>query len=204
MTGKNVRSLNALPILLVVFAGCQTDSARRGVDSAAGPKAATLVADTLRPPKQPAAGLSSVAAEPMQVCETVAQRWRRVAFSTVELRDTVASPRNHDQQHPERPDEVLPPTPACLVTARADSAIPDRRALYWPAPDWAAILSMSADGPDGNMMTYQRGIVRCEVSNSWDGEDDADTTKVPLKWYAQRTTCWRHNRTLIPADTVTF
>lgn len=170
-------------LALAVATACQREAARASADSQRVSTAAPSAAST---------------SEARKVCESVAQRWREVAFSHVGVRDTVADPVNHDAAHPNRPDEALGPTPACLVAARADSGS-GNTPLYWPAADWVPILVFSADGPDGGSMTYQRGLTRCQVSNSWDGDDDS--TYVPQKWFEQRTTCWQHNRALAPSDT---
>lgn len=198
--------MNRLLLSLVLVVACRPHDARQhapsSTDSARLQSMATHAADTSQPVTQAPASLSPMTADAKQVCDSVAQRWREVSFSHVELRDTVADPVNHDGFHPERPDEVVPPTAACLVVARADSGIDHTpRPLYWPASAWVALLYTGADGPDGSSMTYQRGLIRCQVSDSWDGEDDSDSTYVPQKWFEQRTTCWRHNRALVPADT---
>lgn len=197
-----VRSVNRLLFLLALTAACQRQAARPSADSQRLPNPATPAVATVEPVQQTAAPLSSILNEPRQVCDSVAHGWRDVPFSHVELRDTVANPVNQDAAHPNRPEEVVAPRAACLVVVRADSGIDHTpRPLYWPAIDWVPILFFAADGPDGSVMTYQRGLTRCQVSNQWDGEDDSDTTYVPQKWFEQRTTCWQHNRPLTPADT---
>jgi hypothetical protein len=145
---------------------------------------------------------SGPSSDARDVCDTILARWRQIHFAVAELRDSVANPSNRSSVEQDKPEEQLPPTPACLVIARTDSGLDDDlRTPYWPAPGWVPLLMFSADGPDGRMLNYQRGMVRCQVEDSFDGGDDADTTVVPLKWFAQRTTCWRHNRPLTATDT---
>jgi hypothetical protein len=57
-------------------------------------------------------------------------------------------------------------------------------------PTWVSLLSYSADGPDGNLVGYQRSAVRCTVASSWDGGDDSDSTYVPEDWFKEETSCW--------------
>jgi hypothetical protein len=60
---------------------------------------------------------------------------------------------------------------------------------------------MSADGPVGAEMHYQRGLTRCRVTQEWDGGDDDDSTYVATPFYRERLVCWRHWRALSPPDT---
>jgi hypothetical protein len=193
-----MRIVSPLLIILAVAIACQREAARASTDSPRGRSVAPLES---RPVKQPTA-LSAVSLDARQVCASVAQRWREVPFSHIEIRDTIANPVNRDALHPNLPDEVVPPTAACLVTARADSGIEHApRPLYWRSSDWAEILTMSGDGPGASSMSYQRGLVRCFVMQSWDSDDDSDSTYVPQKWFEEQTTCWRHSRALVPSDT---
>jgi hypothetical protein len=198
-----VHSLNPLVLLLAFAVACQREATRQTADS---PRArelapqATSVSDSGTHRTSPS--LSPVAVDARAACDSIAKRWRAVSFAHVDVRDTVANPINRDALHPNLPDEELPPVAACLVAARADSGlVKGSDLLDWKVPGWTPILSMSADGPDGSSLTYQRLLVRCHVSNSWDGDDDSDSTYVPQKWVEQRTTCWHHNRALIGADT---
>ena len=114
----------------------------------------------------------------------------------------MATPVNRDVTQLIRTDEKLSPTPACVIIARNDSGLSDHaHTPYWPAVGWTEIWAFSSEGPDGQMVTYQRGLVRCEVADSWEGGDESDRTAVPAKWFGQQTTCWRHNRRLVPTDT---
>jgi hypothetical protein len=75
---------------------------------------------------------------------------------------------------------------------------------YWHDAEqrgWVRLVRTMADGPDGSSLAYQRELVRCYVSETWDGGDDADSTSVPGTWYRQETWCWRQNRGLTAADT---
>jgi hypothetical protein len=148
-----------------------------------------------------ASSLPGVAGEARNVCDSVAQKWRAIPAALVEIRDTVAQPVNRNSIDQSLPDEQLAATPACVVLARADSGLPEgAKDPYWPA-DWAALWIISADGPGGSMLTYQRGLVRCQVHDQWDAGDDSDSTYVPSRWQEQTTLCWRHNRLLMPSDT---
>jgi hypothetical protein len=57
-------------------------------------------------------------------------------------------------------------------------------------PTWVSLLPYNADGPDGNLVGYQRSAVRCTVASSWDGGDDSDSTYVPEDWFKEETSCW--------------
>ena len=76
-----------------------------------------------------------------------------------------------------------------------------RERLFWSSPTWALLPRIAADGHSGSVRTFQRGRVRCQVSEEWDGGDDADTTYVPDPFYRESTLCWEHSRELVPADT---
>jgi hypothetical protein len=88
-----VRSVNRLLFLLALTVACQRPAARPSADSQRFPNPATPATATVQP-VQAAAPLSFIPAEPRQVCDSVAQGWREVSFSHVELRDTVANPVN--------------------------------------------------------------------------------------------------------------
>jgi hypothetical protein len=66
---------------------------------------------------------------------------------------------------------------------------------------WVRLVRTMADGPDGESAAYQRALVRCYVSESWDGGDDSDSTYVPGTWFQQETWCWRERRSLAASDT---
>ena len=57
-------------------------------------------------------------------------------------------------------------------------------------PHWVGLRRYVADGPDGNLVGYQRSVVRCTVASSWDGGDDSDSTYVPEDWFKEETSCW--------------
>ena len=62
--------------------------------------------------------------------------------------------------------------------------------LRWSGGDWRRLIEYHADGPDGNLSGYQRGLVRCTVAQSWDGGDDGDSTYVAEPRYWEELTCW--------------
>ena len=68
-------------------------------------------------------------------------------------------------------------------------------------PHWVSLLPYSADGPDGNLVGYQRRAVRCTVASSWDGGDDSDSTYVPEDWFKEETSCWLEPRGIAMTDT---
>ena len=68
-------------------------------------------------------------------------------------------------------------------------------------PRWVSLLPYSADGPDGNLVGYQRDAVRCTVANSWDGGDDSDSTYVPEDWFKEETSCWLQPGGIAVTDT---
>src|SRR5256885_10749955 len=103
---RTVRLLNVTPIALAVLVACQGE-ARRRTDSLRSRNPAPAAIATSQVPKQATAHRSSLPLEAAAVCDTVAQRWRGVPSSTVEVRDTVANPLNRDLQHRQQPDELL-------------------------------------------------------------------------------------------------
>ena len=88
------------------------------------------------------------------------------------------------------------------TSAHADG--PTDGHAYWPRAEqqgWARLGHADADGPDGSSSAFQRRSVRCYVSETWDGGDDADSTHVGGDWYRQQTSCWWHGRELTARDT---
>jgi hypothetical protein len=69
-------------------------------------------------------------------------------------------------------------------------------------PQWVSLLRYVADGPDGSLVGYQRGVVRCTVASSWDGGDDSDSTYVPEDWFKEETSCWSEPGGIAVTDTV--
>ena len=68
-------------------------------------------------------------------------------------------------------------------------------------PHWVGLLRYAADGPDGTLVGYQRGPVRCTVASSWDGGDDSDSTYVPEDWFKEETSCWLEPGGIAVTDT---
>jgi hypothetical protein len=88
-------------------------------------------------------------------------------------------------------------TDACWVRVRVEDI---RRLAPSPggeprvpfsASGWLPLLEFDADGPDGQSRVYQHELVRCQVTEHWDGGDDADTTYVPALWFDQEVACWK-------------
>jgi len=141
-------------------------------------------------------------------CQDVAGSWRNVAKVNVRVvRDTLLNdvPLMADSE----------PVIACQVVAEDSTALAAKdsvrlqrdgpaKSTYWPHAQrtgWLPLVHLVADGPDGSVMAYQRGVVRCVVDEAWDGGDDADSTYVPSPWYRQTTSCWPHSKPLSAHDT---
>jgi hypothetical protein len=67
--------------------------------------------------------------------------------------------------------------------------------------DWVSLPRYAADGPDGSVVGYQRGAVRCVVAASWDGGDDSDSTYVREDWLKEETSCWPEPGGIAVTDT---
>jgi len=170
---------------------------------------------TVATARQPAAPLpvqsvvtDTLAASARAICQEVATSWRDIARVEVRvIRDTLLDPVPLVADS----DAVR----ACLVVAedstafaKSDSVRLQRdgpaKSAYWERAEqsgWAHLIHLAADGPDGSVMAYQRGVVRCVVDQAWDGGDDADSTYVPSPWYRQTTSCWPHSKALSVHDT---
>lgn len=136
-------------------------------------------------------------------CDALTRFWGAVRLTSVAQRDTIVQPLNRDAMQEGVPDEQLSVTSACVVVAVSDSGNPvPAGALPPPINGWVEIWPISADGPDGRMQTLQRGVIRCQVTESWDGGDDADSTVARSRSYGQETVCWRHNRPVGTRDTL--
>jgi len=150
----------------------------------------------------------SAAPEARAVCDSIAALWRTVAQTTVAIHDTIVEPVDRNAVDQARRDEIHPPRPACAVDVnndslmkRADSAAQPDHERFFVAPGWTELWMFEADGPDGSSQTFQRGLVRCQRHQEWDGGDDADSTYVPDPFYREHARCWRHDRPIIPSDT---
>lgn len=139
-------------------------------------------------------------------CDSAFARWAAVAGAVLEHGDTTlyAGDLIADMIG----DSVLgsiPPAglPACHVAGTSPAGLDSagQARLYWPATGWVSLWRLTADGPDGAVQTFQRGLVRCQVSGEWDGGDDSDTTYVPSPFFRERTICLGQARPLLPSDT---
>lgn len=143
----------------------------------------------------------------LAVCDSALVRWQHESGAIVTSRDTVLGPGDFITDYvADKAVEVPPSTryPGCVVIGEhptgADTDI--ERRLYWKSANWLALPRLIADGPDGGVVTYQKGWVRCQVSNERDGGDDGDSTYIPAKFYRETTLCWRHSRQIEAADTM--
>jgi hypothetical protein len=189
----SLQSISPAVLALLVACASESQPAAKQADSDStrlAPSATTSAAPT-----------TAVAAEAREVCDSIRGRWKTAPHTQVEMRDTVANPINRNSVDQGTADESLPPTPACAVEALADSGVDADAAPYVSTPGWAEIWIISADGPDSQMLTYQRGMVRCQVESEWGSPDDADSTAAAQKSFRERSTCWKHNRPVVPADT---
>ena len=143
--------------------------------------------------------LGAPPAEVRAVCDSVVERWRAIPRAVVESADTTNVARETDYAA----DPHLSYA-ACVVTGRRDEGLDStmQHLRFWPASGWTSVWRLDADGPDGNVATYQRGMVRCEVWERWDGGDDGDSTYVPSPFYGEQTTCWRHRYRVLVTDTL--
>jgi hypothetical protein len=144
---------------------------------------------------------STVPVGARSVCDTVAARWRSVRQARVETRDSTANPINRNSIQQGLPDETLPQTPACVVAVEIDSGTTTSLPSYWPAAQWAELWIISADGPGSQLQTFQRGLVRCQMSSESDAGDPADSVAVASPWFTETTVCWQHPRPLVVSDT---
>lgn len=176
-------------VLPMVLAACTGRSAPPA-DGAATRAAATAAPAASVP--GPVAARTSPAVR--EVCDGVAAFWRGNS-DTVRVVDSLVAPWTSDTD-----------VDACVVLVyqshgmkRVNAQPPDTGAQTMgpvlalargTGPGWVPLYHYSADGPDGTVLGYQRGPVRCLVQQSWDGGDDTDTTYVPAEWFREVTTCW--------------
>ncbi len=189
---------------------CRGQGERRASADSAAARPASAVSQR-GPAEAPALGQGAAApvavpAEPKAVCTSVATFWRRYDSTDVRLVDSVVAPWASDTT-----------VSACLVFAyKEHSLLRNAKATADTAGErlgtalalvrssgsgWVPLYKMSADGPDGSDLAYQKGRVRCLVEQSWDGGDDSDTTYVPADWFRERTTCWLMPSVLTVSDT---
>lgn len=146
-----------------------------------------------------------------KTCDEVSRSWS--ATPLIELHVTVDSVMDVWAGATDTTDTT--PVRGCYVAAddstafaTSDSGHAPRGARaanpYWTDAEqrgWVRLARTIADGPDGSSSAYQRELIRCYVSETWDGGDDADSTYVPGTWYRQETWCWRRRSGLAAADT---
>jgi hypothetical protein len=163
------------------------------------PAVAATVAETPPSPAGAASGVGPPPAEIRAVCDSVVARWRAIPDASVASIDTVTEARDVDGGNDAQR------YPACVVRARREAGLDSTmyRRRFWPADaSWTPVWRLDADGPDGNVRTYQRALVRCEVWEQQDGGDDGDSTYVPSPFFGEVTTCWRHRFPVRVTDTL--
>src|SRR5215831_10563480 len=163
------RGCRLMATLAMLIAACDRRSASGGgtVAMARQPAKPSPVRNTAS---------DTLAALARATCQEVATSWRDFAHAQVRVvRDTLLDPV------PLMADSDA--VTACLVVAedsvafaRSDSLRIQRdgpaRSLYWRRAErsgWAQLVHLAADGPDGSVMAYQRGAVRCVIDEAWDG-----------------------------------
>lgn len=199
-----MRPLLVLPWIAVAVCGGRNAppadgaAAASGVPSAGAPTAAPAPAALARQgrPTSPAV---------RAVCDGVARFWRKES-DTVRVVDSLLTPWTDDtavdacvvqvyQEHGMRRANAQPPDTGAVTMG------PVLALARGTGPGWIPLYHYSADGPDGTVLGYQRGTVRCLVQESWDGGDDSDTTYVPADWFREVTTCWLVPGGIAPSDT---
>lgn len=139
-------------------------------------------------------------------CAEVASDWRRIPNVTLhEASDTLLVPEIGIEDSSVHACRVFAEDSVAL--AKSDSARFSRdgpsKSTYWRTfsrAGWVQ-LRFAADGPDGSLTTYHRGVVRCQLQEEWDGGDDSDSTYVPAPFYRQITSCWSHPAGIAMHDT---
>jgi len=169
-----------------------------------------LSADTgraiTRQAASPVIAVDSIAAAVHAACGEVASGWR--AIPNIALHVAADSFMNVLGADADSVRGCSVAAEDSLAFAKSDSVRLDRdgpaKFSYWndhARHGWSHLIHTQADGPDGSSTAYQRGLVRCYVSEAWDGGDDEDSTSVPSPWYRQETSCWWHGRPLTAHDT---
>jgi len=126
------------------------------------------------------------------ICDSIAAGWHKVPLARVATADTTVFPLNGDSTEKD--------VAACRVIATVDSTLDSASVplLFWNRSSWPMDPSSLADGPDGQTTVYQRGLVRCEVGESWDGGDETDSTYAPSPWTDETSTCYETKTALKP------
>jgi hypothetical protein len=197
--GTTVHTAAAVLLAAGSVAACTPDRAPDAAPRAAAPAVAATVATTPPAPASAARAESPPPpAEVRAVCDSVVARWRAIPDASVASIDTVTEARDVDGGNDPRQ------YPACVVRARREAGLDSTmdRLRFWPAASWTPVWRLDADGPDGNVRTYQRALVRCEVWEQQDGGDDGDSTYVPSPFFGEVTTCWRHRFPVRVTDTL--
>jgi hypothetical protein len=185
-----------VPILLCLVTACSASD--RGVPPAQRDSAGALAA------RGPALDPEARAA-----CDAATRRWRgAVGRITLRAADTLLSRDgvilNESEANDGAPAGAVDGRwPACAVAADAPAGVDSagRAALAWQTGEWVMLPRLNADGVDGGLQLYQRGLVRCQVAQEWDGGDVSDPTYVPAPFYRTRALCWNHGRPVTPSDT---
>jgi hypothetical protein len=150
--------------------------------------------------------LASMPVAVLDACAEVAASWRRTPMIALhQVSDTVLLPEVDIENSDVHACHVV--AQDSLAFAKSDSVRLERdgpaKSAYWrmfARAGWVP-LHWSADGPDGSLMTFQRGVVRCQLQEQWDGGDDSDSTYVPSPFYRQTTSCWSHPAGIAKSDT---
>jgi hypothetical protein len=161
-----------------------------------------------RPPASAqTATLGSVPAGVLAVCAQVAADWGRTpGIALHQVNDTLLLPEIGIEDAQTHACHVV--AEDSLAFAASDSVRIGRdgsaKAAYWrnvARVGWVQ-LRWAADGPDGSTTMYQRGLVRCQLREEWDGGDDSDSTVIPSPFYRQTTSCWSHPAGIVQTDTM--
>ena len=178
-------------ILLTRVAACRGGRASTH-DSTSAQKPAANAADP-----SPPTPIGGVPVTVLDACAEVAADWRRVPMIALhQVSDTVLLPEIDIETSDVHACRVVAEDSLALV--KSDSVRLMRegpaKSAYWrdfARTGWVQ-LHWAADGPDGSLTAYHRGLVRCQLQEEWDGGDDSDSKVVPLPFYRQTTSCWSH------------
>jgi hypothetical protein len=157
-----------------------------------------------KPPASAIANSGGVGATADTTCAAALEWWKaNLTLSdsaTISMVDTVGPPPTEDRARPLCMVRVFVPhgmNSANAAWSVIDDSVPPP--LLRSGSDWLVLLRFMADGPDGSLIGYQRGKVRCALQRSWDGGDDGDSTYIREPWYREELTCWEAE--LLPSDT---
>lgn len=161
----------------------------------------------------PLAAPGEVSAEVRAACEEAAATWATIPEARLRRGDSLVQPADAIGDSSRYWRDKGPRFNACVVEGflakGADDSVRARLSwLDWNAGwgrgkrGWGWLWRASGDGPDGTFNPFQRGRVRCEIWQRQDGGDDGDSTYVPDPFYEEIIACWRHDRDLVPSDTL--